>query len=237
MTYLADRVVLITGASKGIGRSLACTLGPLGMRLALMSRSEEDLQSLSQELGDTPHFIFVGDVGHPSDVQAVVQAALDRWGRIDFLINNAGFGIFKSAEDLTLEDWEAVFSTNARGTFLVSKAILPVMKAAGSGHIITVASDVAKRVFEQGSLYCASKYAQDAFSMALRKEVRPFGIKVSVVYSGLVDSMFHREPQGDASHADWLNVEDMARSIQFLMDQPPHVVIDELMIHPLSQPY
>ena len=237
MTYLTDCVVLITGASKGIGRSLALTLAKAGAKLALVGRSETDLTSLSNELGATPHLIFVGDVGNESDVNSWVQATLDQWGQIDFLINNAGFGIFKSALDLTVEDWDAVFSTNARGTFLLSKAVLPTMQAAGKGHIITIASDVAKRVFEQGSLYCASKYAQDAFSMALRKEVRSFGIKVSVVYSGLVDSMFHRDPQGAESHADWLKVEDMSRSIQFIMDQPAHVVIDELMIHPISQPY
>lgn len=237
MSYLQNRVALITGASKGIGRALALHLAQSGMKLALVGRSEPELQTLAQELGSTPHLICVGDVGNEKQVQNWIDTIVATWGSIDFLINNAGFGIFKSADELTLADWEAVFSTNTTGTFLMSKAVLPSMKQAKSGHIINVASDVAKRVFEQGSLYCASKYAQDAFSMALRKEVRPFGIKVSVVYSGLVDSMFHRDPQGADSHADWLKVEDMAKSIQFMMDQPKHVVIDELMIHPLSQPY
>ncbi|MFM2117398.1 MAG: hypothetical protein RL316_588, partial [Bacteroidota bacterium] len=84
---------------------------------------------------------------------------------------------------------------------------------------------------------CATKYAQHAFSEAIRKELRKDGIKVSVVYSGLVDTMFHAEPQGDASHTEWLTGEDMATCIHFIMNQPPHVVIDELMIHPLTQPY
>lgn len=237
MSYLQNRVALITGASKGIGRALALHLAQSGMKLALVGRSEPELQTLAQELGSTPHLICVGDVGNEKQVQNWIDTIVATWGSVDFLINNAGFGIFKSADELTLADWEAVFSTNTTGTFLMSKAVLPSMKQAKSGHIINVASDVAKRVFEQGSLYCASKYAQDAFSMALRKEVRPFGIKVSVVYSGLVDSMFHRDPQGADSHADWLKVDDMAKSIQFMMDQPKHVVIDELMIHPLSQPY
>ncbi|MFN4086395.1 MAG: SDR family oxidoreductase [Spirosomataceae bacterium] len=237
MSYLQNRVALITGASKGIGRALALHLAQSGMKLALVGRSEPELQTLAQELGSTPHLICVGDVGNEKQVQNWIDTIVATWGSIDFLINNAGFGIFKSADELTLADWEAVFSTNTTGTFLMSKAVLPSMKQAKSGHIINVASDVAKRVFEQGSLYCASKYAQDAFSMALRKEVRPFGIKVSVVYSGLVDSMFHRDPQGADSHADWLKVDDIAKSIQFMMDQPKHVVIDELMIHPLSQPY
>ena len=111
------------------------------------------------------------------------------------------------------------------------------MKEAKKGHIISVASDVAKRVFDGGALYCSSKYAQHAFTEALRKEVRRDGIKVSTVYSGLVDTMFHTEPQGSESHKDWLSCEDMADSIFYIMNQPAHVVIDELMIHPLFQEY
>jgi NADP-dependent 3-hydroxy acid dehydrogenase YdfG len=110
------------------------------------------------------------------------------------------------------------------------------MKAQKTGHIINIASDVAKRVFDGGALYCSSKFAQDAFSSALRKEVRRDGIKVSVVYSGLVNTPFHANPNS-SDKADWLSDADMAQSIQFIMSQPAHVVIDELMIHPLSQDY
>ena len=115
--------------------------------------------------------------------------------------------------------------------------VLDSMKSAGEGHIINIASDVAKRVFDGGSLYCASKYAQDAFSAALRKEVRKFGVKVSVVYSGLVDTPFHSSGGDEARKTAWLTGDDMADSIVFVMNQPRHVVIDELMIHPLSQEY
>jgi NADP-dependent 3-hydroxy acid dehydrogenase YdfG len=124
-----------------------------------------------------------------------------------------------------------------KGTFLFSQKALPHLKAAKKGHFITIASDVAKRVFDGGSLYCASKYAQHAFTEALRKEVRKDGIKVSTIYSGLVDSHFHADPAGDPSHQGWLSPEDMANSIYYVMNQPAHVVIDELMIHPLNQEY
>jgi len=120
---------------------------------------------------------------------------------------------------------------------LFCQKALPHLKAAKKGHLITIASDVAKRVFDGGSLYCASKYAQHAFTEALRKEVRRDGIKVSTIYSGLVDSHFHADPAGDPSHAGWLSPEDMANSIYYVMNQPAHVVIDELMIHPLNQEY
>ena len=236
---LANTVIFITGASRGIGKALAMHLGAAGARLFLVARSQDELSRTVQEIrtagGNAD--ALAGDIADESFVKQAIQAAIALYGGLDVVVNNAGFGIFKPAADITAEEWDQIFATNAKGTFLVSREAIPFMKSRGAGHIINVASDVAKRTFANGSLYCASKYAQDAFSMALRKEVRPLGIKVSVVYSGLVDSYFHADPQGDASHETWLKNEDMARAISFIINQPAHVVIDELMIHPLSQDY
>ena len=237
--YLENKVALITGASKGIGKTLAFDLAAEKAKVVLIARSEKELQEISAEIkqkgGDC--LFFVGNVSDESFVEQIISETLTHFGQIDFMINNAGFGIFKRAEEITSAEWDEIYETNVKGTFLFSKAVLPFMKEKQAGHIINIASDVAKRVFDGGSLYCSSKYAQDAFSMALRKEVREYGIKVSVVYSGVVDTMFHKEPQGHPKHAKYLKPEDMSRSILFLMNQPPHVVIDELMIHPLSQIY
>lgn len=231
--------MLITGASRGIGRALALSMTGAGAFVGLVSRSAPQLEGLENEIRNRGGRcrIFAGDVADRAFVQATVNALQQERGRVDVLVNNAGIGIFKNSEELTEAEWDQVFGTNVKGTFLLSHAVIPVMKQQQGGHIINIASDVAKRVFAGGSLYCASKYAQDAYSMAIRKELRPFGIKVSVVYSGLVDSDFHAEPQGDARHAWWLKNEDMARAICFIASQPPHVVIDELMIHPLQQDY
>ena len=236
---LANTVIFITGASRGIGKALAVHLGAAGARLFLVARSQDELSRTVQEIrtagGNAD--ALAGDIADESFVKQAIQAAIALYGGLDVVVNNAGFGIFKPAADITAEEWDQIFATNAKGTFLVSREAIPFMKSRGAGHIINVASDVAKRTFANGSLYCASKYAQDAFSMALRKEVRPLGIKVSVVYSGLVYSYFHADPQGDASHETWLKNDDMARAISFIINQPAHVVIDELMIHPLSQDY
>ena len=113
----------------------------------------------------------------------------------------------------------------------------PIFKHQANGHIVFVASDVAKRTYAGGSMYSSSKYAQHAFADAIRKELRPFSVKVSTVYSGLVDSSFHKEPQGDDSHSWWLKNEDVAHAIIYILNQPAHVVVDELMIHPLQQDY
>jgi NADP-dependent 3-hydroxy acid dehydrogenase YdfG len=234
MASLKDKIIILTGASKGIGRALAIQAAQQGAHLALVARSKTELKSVQAACmaHGAKCLIFVGNVSN----EKLANETIETFGGIDFMINNAGYGIFGPTESYSAEAWSDVYDTNVKGTFLFSKAVLPAMKAAGRGHIINVASDVAKRVFDGGSLYCSSKFAQDAFSAALRKEVRKDGIKVSVVYSGLVDTTFHPNP-GEESKKTWLTDTDMADSILFIMSQPAHVVIDELMIHPLSQDY
>lgn len=239
MTNISAKTILITGASKGIGKAIALSLASLNTNLGLVARSQKELEALQTEiikLGSKAE-IFIGNVADESFANATIKTMLQKFGKIDVLINNAGYGVFDNVENITATDWDNLFATNTKGTFLFCKAVIPAMKESKDGHIINVASDVAKRAFSGGSLYCASKYAQEGFSAAIRKELRPFGIKVSVVYSGLVDSSFHADPQGSTNHDDWLKNEDMANAIQYIVAQPKHVVIDELMIHPLSQDY
>jgi NADP-dependent 3-hydroxy acid dehydrogenase YdfG len=236
---IKNKTVLITGASKGIGRSLALLLAEKGANLSLIARSEIELLSLKAEIEviGTKAEIFVGSVSDEEFVKATIASTIVTFGQIDGLINNAGFGIFQQATEISTADWDSIYDTNVKGTFLFCRESIPHMKQAGGGHIINVASDVAKRVFDGGSLYCSSKYAQDAFSMALRKEVRKDAIKVSVVYSGLVDTYFHNKEEGDPHQAEYLTSQNMADVIAYILEAPKHVVIDELMIHPMSQDY
>lgn len=239
MTDLSSKTIVITGASKGIGRAVALTLAAKNCNLGLIARSEKELQQLQNEINGlgSRAAIFIGSVSDEAFVQACVKSMEEQFGNIDILINNAGFGVFGLAEDISAADWDDVFATNVKGTFLFCKAVIPAMKKRKSGHIVNIASDVAKRTFAGGSAYCATKFAQDAFSAAIRKELQPFGVKVSVVYSGLVDSYFHADPQGSDTHKDWLKNEDMANAIAYIISQPKHVVVDEFMIHPISQAY
>ncbi len=236
---LQGKTILITGASKGIGRDLALMLAAKGANLGLVARSETELQALQTQIAAAGGnaSIFVGDVADANLAPSVCTSLIAQFGKIDAVVNNAGFGIFGSTDSLSASDWDSVMNTNVKGTFLFCQAILPHFRQQGGGHIVNVASDVAKRVFDGGSLYCASKYAQDAFSMSLRKEVRKNNIKVSVIYSGLVDTHFHAHPQGDSHAAAWLKGKDVADAIIYILEAPPHVVIDELMLHPLSQDY
>ncbi len=233
---ITDKTIIISGASRGIGRATALLLAKEGANVVATARNTVDLNSLVAE-SDGRIVGVTGDVANETDMAAVVQTALARFGRIDVVINNAGYGVFKNVEDITVQEWDNLMATNVKGTFVLTKAALPHLKAQGSGHVVVVASDVAKRTFAGGSLYTASKYAQEAFMGALRKEVRPFGIKVTGVYSGLVDSHFHDVGHGAESSQNWLKNEDMAESMLFIVSRPAHVVIDELMVHPLEQEY
>lgn len=233
---LDNKTIIISGASRGIGRATALLLAQNGAKVVATARNVDELSTLEAE-GNGNIAVVAGDVANEADMQLVVQTALDRFGRIDVVINNAGVGIFKNVDELTVDEWDSVMATNVKGTFLLTKAALPTLKAQGNGHIVVVASDVAKRTFAGGSLYTASKYAQEAFMGALRKEVRPHGIKVTGIYSGLVDSHFHAKGHGHETSKNYLQSEDMAESMLFIVSRPAHVVIDEFMVHPLTQEY
>ncbi len=233
---LEHKTIIISGASRGIGRATALLLAQHGANVVATARNAAELATLEAE-GNGKIAALAGDVANETDMAAVVQLALDRFGGLDVVINNAGVGVFKNVDDISLAEWNATMATNVTGTFVLTKAALPHLKANGSGHVVVVASDVAKRTFAGGTLYTASKYAQEAFMGALRKEVRPFGIKVTGVYSGLVDSHFHAKGHGHETSKNWLKNEDMAESMLFILSRPPHVVIDEFMVHPLEQEY
>ena len=233
---LDNKTIIISGASRGIGRATALLLAQSGANIVATARNADELSTLETE-GNGKIAVVPGDVSSETDMQLVVQTALDRFGRIDAVINNAGVGLFKNVDEISLDEWNSTMATNVTGTFVLTKAALPTLKAQGNGHIVVVASDVAKRTFAGGSLYTASKYAQEAFMGALRKEVRSFGIKVSGVYSGLVDSHFHEKGHGHETSKDYLQSQDMAESMLFILTRPAHVVIDEFMVHPLTQEY
>ncbi|MGI4743273.1 MAG: SDR family oxidoreductase [Janthinobacterium lividum] len=232
MTDLTNQVVLITGASRGIGRATALLLALQGAHVVLVARSDDELLDLAAKTQGLP---LVADVTDEADVKHVVEETIRHFGRLDAVVCNAGVGTFNELEHFSLEEWERMFATNVRGTFLLCKYAVPHFKARHKGHIVGITSDVAKRTFPNGTAYGASKFAQDALLGSLRKEVRPHGIKVSTIYPGLVDTHFNGQPGGEITAHTHLRPQDVAQAVRYVLEAPPHVVIDELMLHPMTQ--
>ena len=236
---LQTKIAVVAGASRGIGRAIATQLAAAGARVILLARNQSDLNvalaEITQEGGLAAAFCV--DISDEQAVKSVFQQIIQQYKRIDILVNNAGIGEFYPVSETSASFWDEVMNTNVKGTFLCSKEAVIQMQKQGVGHIVSIASDVAKRTFANGALYCSSKYAQDAFSSALRKEVRKDGIKVSVVYPGLVDTYFNNSQPGTPENATHLKPEDIAASVLHILSAPKHVVIDELMIHPIAQDY
>lgn len=235
MTDLTDKVAIVTGASRGIGRAVAMLLAMQGAKVVCVARSADELLDVAHRING---LAVPADVAEEDDAQQVVQAALRHYGRLDILVCNAGVGSFNLLENVEAAEWDRIFNVNVKGTFLLCKAAAPHFKQQGSGHIIGIASDVSKRTFATGAAYGASKYAQDAVLSALRKEMRPHGVKVSTIYPGLVDTYFNdSHPGGPETEKTHLRPLDIAQAVRYILEAPPHVVVDELMLHPLTQEY
>ena len=142
MTNISGKTILITGASKGIGKAIALSLAALNANIGLVARSQKELQELQIEiikLGSKAE-IFIGSVADETFANEAIKTMLQKFGKIDVLINNAGYGVFENAERITAKDWDDLFATNTKGTFLFCKAVIPGMKERKDGHIINVAS-------------------------------------------------------------------------------------------------
>lgn len=234
---MKQKVAIITGASRGIGKAIAEKFAQAGMRVALLARHAEELTALAYHINEAggEAISLPTDILQAEAVGEAVAQVWAKWGRIDVLVNNAGVGVFKAVTATTEEEWDYVMNTNAKGTFLLTKCVLPYLQQQASGHIITIASDVARRNFAHGGVYCASKYAQDALMQAVRQEVHAFGIKVSTIYPGLTETYFAGQEPSDSPNFNRLQSEDIADSVLYVAQAPSHVVIDEIFLHPFAQ--
>lgn len=233
MTDLTNQVAIVSGASRGIGQAIALLLALQGAKVVAVSRSEQELADLTQKTGGLG---IVADISDEIDARHVIDETLRQFGRLDILVCNAGVGSFAELEQFSAAEWDRIFDTNVKGTFLLCKAAVPHFKAQKKGHIVGITSDVARRTFAHGTAYGASKFAQDAVLASLRKEVRPHGVKVSTIYPGLVDTYFNDttpgSPEAEKTH---LRPADVAQAVRYVLEAPVHVVVDELMLHPLTQ--
>jgi NADP-dependent 3-hydroxy acid dehydrogenase YdfG len=223
-----ERVFLITGASSGIGAATARAAVAGGYRVALLARSIDTLQELAAELGSNRAVAVGCDVTDWQDLQAAVDATLDRFGRIDVTFANAGFGAVRGFLNESPEHWRAMILTNVLGPALTIRATVTALEASG-GHVILTGS-VAGHVAVPGSVYSATKHAVTAMAESARKELRERGIRVTLISPGNVDTLFF-----DNAPPIALTEDDVARAVMFAASQPPDVAINEILMRHRDQ--
>jgi NADP-dependent 3-hydroxy acid dehydrogenase YdfG len=230
-----DRVLLITGASTGIGAATARHAAEAGWKLVLSARSEDKLRALADELGgDDTAVAQRADVSSWDDQEALTKAALDAFGRIDAVFANAGFGAKRGFLEETPEQWRSMVETNVLGVAYSIRATLPHLKERGTGHYVLTSSVAGRRALP-GSLYAATKHAVGAIGEGLRQELRgddsTRNIRVTLIEPGMVDTPFFDNRPESALESD-----DIARAVMYALDQPERVDVNEILVRPTSQP-
>ena len=242
------RTVLITGASSGIGAACAQVLAREGYRLLLCARRADRLEGLRTEIQTQYPTIdihtFILDVRDNEKVKEAINSLPTEWQKIDVLINNAGLSQGLDAlQDGDTDDWDRMIDTNVKGLLYVSKAVIPLLKESQLAHIVNIGSIAGKEVYPNGNVYCATKHAVDALNKAMRIDLLPFGIKVTAINPGMVETEFSEVRfKGDKERAknvyngvEPLSGLDIAETINFVLSRPAHVNINDLLIMPTAQ--
>jgi NADP-dependent 3-hydroxy acid dehydrogenase YdfG len=240
MSGLAGKVALVSGAGSGIGRAAAMRLAREGAAVALVGRTAERLVETRGLIADAGVESFPADVGDAAAVEAVVAAVLARYSRIDIVVNAAGINVRqRSLADGSIEDFEKVVETNLRGAFLLSRAVLPAMRAQGGGTIIHVVSDSALRGNDfAGIAYTASKFGVRGLVEAMNAEQRRHGIRVTGIFPGEVNTpLLDKRPTPVPAEARqrMLQPEDVAECIALAATLPPRALIEQLTVRPVGQ--
>jgi short-subunit dehydrogenase len=237
---LQGKVVVITGASRGIGRAAALALAKEGVNVVVTARTHEQLDSLVQEvekLGVKAKAV-AADLSQENDVARLKSEALAAFEQVDILVNNVGVAKYGLLLEHTVEEYDWMMNTNVRSTFLCTHAFLPEMLERKSGSIIIVSSQAGLRGFATETVYCASKFAQVGFAQALDNEVREHNIKVSVIAPGGVHTTFAigtGRTEGQPGLTDMLDAEDVADAIVFAARQSPKSRILIVGMRPMNE--
>lgn len=239
MEKLNNKVALITGGTKGIGRGIAESLLKLGMNVTITSRTLSAAEKAAEELnnahqGDGEVIGIEADVRDYESQKKAVEQTLDKWGSLDVLVANAGLGHFGNIEDLTIDQWEETISTNLTGVFYSVKAALKALKES-EGYIFTISSLAGTNFFAGGTAYNASKFGLTGFTQALMLDVRDHGIKVSTIMPGSVATHFNdHEP---SSEDDWkIQSEDLGQLVSDLLQMNPRTLPSKVEVRPSKPP-
>lgn len=243
---LQGKVALITGASSGIGEATALALAAQGAQVALAARRVERLDALTQQITGSggSALPLTCDVADERQVHQTVQEVLDRWGRLDVLVNNAGIAILGPILNADTEEWRQAVNVNVLGLMYATHAVLPLMKKQGSGHIVNISSTAARVAPSGMGIYSATKWAVNGFSESLRQEALGYKVRVTVIEPGMVSTGLSDNITNEAAREAMaarlasmraLDASDIAAAVVYAVTQPPHVNVSELLVRPTEQ--
>jgi NADP-dependent 3-hydroxy acid dehydrogenase YdfG len=246
MAELSGKAVAITGASSGIGEATALALARAGASVALGARRKDRIDALAARIEDEGGTVIALEVDITDEAQArgFVEAAHERFGRLDSLVNNAGVMLLGPVEQADSEQWRTMIDVNVLGLLYCTSAALPFMRAQGSGDIVNVSSVAGRFARAGNAVYAATKFAVGAFSEGLRNEVTEGGIRVTLIEPGMVDTELQSHNEGEvretldamrAQIGEILRAQDIANGILYAISQPPHVAVNEVLIRPTRQ--
>ncbi|MBS9768047.1 MAG: SDR family NAD(P)-dependent oxidoreductase [Flavobacteriaceae bacterium] len=241
-----NKIAIITGATSGIGRATAVLLAKNKYDVIITGRRKERLDRLASEIIET-HKVRVlplaFDIRNNEEVLSAIAKLPEEWKNIDVLVNNAGLAAgLDAVQDGHLSDWEQMIDTNIKGLLYISKQIIPLMIARKQGHIVNIGSIAGKETYPKGNVYCATKHAVEALTKGMRMDLNPYGIKVSEVCPGMVETEFSQVRLKDAEANKKvyegftpLYAEDIAETILFMVTRPAHINIADVLILPTAQ--
>ena len=243
---IKDKVVIITGASSGIGYATALSLAKEGAKLVVGARRTDRLESLVKAIEENNGEILAQklDVTKKSDCDDLVNTAIKKWGKLDVLVNNAGLMPLSFVKNLKVDEWDQMIDVNIKGVLYCTAAVLPHMRETKSGHIINISSVAGRIVFPAGSVYCATKHAVTAFSEGLRQELSPRNnIRVTTIEPGVVSTELTTTITDESlekfvessKKMEALKAEDIASAIIFAINAPNHVSVNEILVRPTTQ--
>ena len=241
------KTAFVTGTTSGFGRAIALKLASLGYNLVITGRRKELLDTLAEEIKekfDVELLPLNFDIRDKSACEMAVRALPEKFQQIDLLVNNAGLAAGAAPFDESdTEDFERMIDTNVKGLLYITKLLVPGMITRRSGHIVNISSIAGIEVYPSGSVYCASKHAVNAITKGLRIDLVKYGILVSSISPGMVETEFSLvRYHGDEQKAkavykglEPLSAADIADALEFIVTRPPHVMINDIQINPAQQ--
>jgi len=230
---LNGKVAIVTGASRGIGRAIAVTLGRKGVKIVAAARTEQDMLAVCEEIEScgAESMAVRTDVTSEDDVKRLVRTTIDRFGRLDIVINNAGIGVFGPLQTTTTEDWDRIMAVNVRGPFMLCREAIPYLRQCRDiSWIINICSVVSVKGYVNQSAYTASKHALIGMTKALASELKQYGIRVHAVCPGGVDTALVAQARPDLDRSVLMQPEEIADIVLFLLTRRGNAVVDQVNV-------